>query len=154
YSLQAECADSLDRLGNDLLHSSRQMETSHYAVKRLTREGIPGMSQHIHDTGMGARSEHEDTLVLQSHGDESLINDQAIRLPTRTILGAPIVPLTKKRSSRMSCAFGVEHACSWLFERGRTRNIVNQCIDPSGVRVARLLYIPGCMYVGTSRPPL
>src|SRR6185295_2659925 len=91
YCLQVEWAHRVDRLGNDLLRASRQMETSHYAVKHLTREGIPGMSQHIHDTSVGTRREHEDTLVLQSHGDEALVSDQRIGLPTRTILRAPIV---------------------------------------------------------------
>src|SRR5258705_7520160 len=147
YCLQVECAHSVDRVGNDLLRASRQMEPSHYAVKHLTREGIPGMSQPIHDTSMGTCSEHEYTLVLQSHGDEALISDQGIRLPTRTILGAPIVvrqSCLELCDSRYLAAdeeevlqdelrfSGVEHACPLLFEPGPTRNIVKQMHRPVG----------------------
>ena len=42
-----------------------------------------------------------------------------------------------------------------LFWAHRVSDVwVREPIDPSGVRVARVLYIPGCMNVGTSRPPL
>jgi hypothetical protein len=41
----------------------------------------------------------------------------------------------------MSCRYGLQVECA-------------HSIDASGVRVARVLHIPGCMYVGTSRPPL
>ena len=33
YGLQVELAQRVDRVGNDLLRASRQMETAHYAVK-------------------------------------------------------------------------------------------------------------------------
>src|SRR5688572_21154625 len=67
------------------------MEASQDAVQGRAGEAIARMRHDIDDARMRTGREHDDTLILDAHGDEPLVHEEGIRLPIRPVFRTSVV---------------------------------------------------------------
>src|SRR3972149_3312518 len=108
-------------------------------MKHLSRKQSLGMDQDVDDARMGACGEDERALPFHANGDESLIEQQRVRLPGRAVIAQPVLSRQarlKRRDARNLTAdqeeavqdrlrFGpVLDTCSVGLERLRIGNVL------------------------------
>ena len=76
-----ERPQSLDSIGNDLLHDAAEMQAAHHAVDRDIRKQMPHLGADIDDAGMRARAQHNQPQILDMGHQHALVEQQRIGLP-------------------------------------------------------------------------